>query len=182
MNLNTSKLPDKELRITFFVCLLRMLIKEPCWRDYSLLWKLWRSLNVIIHSTSCFMFTKKKMGGYRFGAVFHVQLCAWARGYNSVLHAKVCSVRCWLWQYESYIHRLTSSRCQIVDETDAVAICIVVIIFLLLYWMMISAATTTTDIREFKIFLTQPGLKQHTTWCVNGLCIRAISELHRHKN
>lgn len=65
-----------------FLC---MRIREPCWRDYSLLWELWRSPNVIICSTSSCVF----------GAVFHIQLCRWGSSVKyCVLFSKVCSARC----------------------------------------------------------------------------------------
>lgn len=42
-----------------FLC---MRIREPCWRDYSLLWELWRSPNVIICSTSSCVFGRNEVG------------------------------------------------------------------------------------------------------------------------
>lgn len=60
-----------------FVFFPRMLIKEPCWRDYSRLWKLWRSPNVIIRSTSRLMFAE--VTGV--GSAFHIWMCAWAWGF-----------------------------------------------------------------------------------------------------
>jgi len=89
VNLKTFQLLNREYRIFFFFCccFFCMLIKEPCWRDYSLLWKLWRSLNVIICSASLCVLIRNGEG---FGAFSFARV---SELLNSVSHCEVCLVR-----------------------------------------------------------------------------------------
>lgn len=85
-----------------FLC---MRIREPCWRDYSLLWELWRSPNVIICSTSSCVFGRNEVG------LGLVQCFTFSFvGEVVVLNTAFCSLKfaqpdvLTVWKFESHAH------------------------------------------------------------------------------
>lgn len=99
-----------------FVFFPRMLIKEPCWRDYSRLWKLWRSPNVIIRSTSCLMFAE--VTGV--GSAFNIWMCAWAWGFIIQCSTpKLTRSDVLQWKLDTWAHVFHMSDCWCYNSVGA---------------------------------------------------------------